>query len=132
MPSDQRLGRTSREWRLSGEHLVQHAPEAVDIAAAVDARIGHALLRTHVGRGAERYAGAGQLLLAECAGGTRDPEVGDQCLAILEEDVLGLDVAVNDAVPVRVVERAGDLAGDSQRVVDRELPLAIQSRAKRL
>ena len=50
----------------------------------------------------------------------------------MEEDVFRLDVAVDDAVAVRVVERVGDLGGDPQRVLDRELLLAIQPVAQRL
>ena len=37
-----------------------------------------------------------------------------------------------DAVPVRVVERVGDLARDAHRVVDRELLLALEPLAQRL
>src|SRR6478672_10229676 len=130
MSGDERLGRPAGEGRLSGEHLVEHAAEAVDVAPAIDARIGHALLRTHVGRSAERDTGTRELLVSECAGGTGDPEVCDQGLAILEENVLRLDVAVDDAVAVRVVERARYFTGDAERVLDRQLPLAIESRTK--
>ena len=48
----------------------------------------------------------------------RDAEVGDERLPVAEQDVLGLDVAMDDAVPVRVVERERDLARDPERVVD--------------
>ena len=50
-----------------------------------------------------------------------DPEVRDERVPFVQQDVLGLDVAVHDAVAVRVVERVGHLAGDAHRVVDREL-----------
>ena len=39
---DDRLGVGPRERRLAGEHLVQHAAEAVHVAAAVDARVASA------------------------------------------------------------------------------------------
>ena len=60
------------------------------------------------------------------ARGERDAEVGDERLAIVEQDVLGLDVAVDDAVPVRVVERRGDLGGDSHRVGHGQLLLPVE------
>ena len=59
----------------------------------------------------------------------RDAEVGDERLAVMQENVLGLDVAVDDAVAVRVVERARDFGRDAHRVVDREA--ASRARAGR-
>ena len=57
----------------------------------------------------------------------RDPEVGDDRLAVLQQDVLRLDVAVDDALPVGVVERAGDLADDARCVLERQRPFARQA-----
>lgn len=62
----------------------------------------------------------------------RDPEVGHQCVRVGQENVLGLDVAVNDAVPMRVVEGTGYLASDADGVLERELSLVVQSVAKGL
>ena len=76
--------------------------------------------------------GLGHPGAAGLARGERDAEVGDQRLAVVQQDVLGLDVAVDDAVAVRVVERGGDLAGDPDRVVDRELLLPVEPVAQRL
>ena len=50
----------------------------------------------------------------------------------LEQNVLGLEVAVDHAVRVRVVERAGDGDRDADRFVDRQLLLALEPRAERL
>ena len=50
----------------------------------------------------------------------------------MQEDVLGLDVAVDHPTPMRVVERIRDLTGDPDGLVDAELGLAIQLVAKRL
>ena len=50
----------------------------------------------------------------------------------MEQDVLGLDVPVDHAVAVGVVERRGDVPGDAERVGDRELVLAAEPVAKAL
>ena len=75
-------------------------------------------------RGAERHAGLGHPGAAGLAHGERDAEVGDQRRAVVQQDVLGLDVAVDHAVAVGVVERAGDFGGDPDGVGDRKLLLA--------
>ena len=53
-------------------------------------------------------------------------------MAGLKQDVLGLDVAVYDAVGVGKAQRVGDFAGDLQRVVQGQLLLALQPVAQRL
>ena len=83
-------------------------------------------------RRAEAHAGLGHAGAAAFADGERDAEVGHQRRAVVQQDVLGLDVAVDDAVPVGVVERGGDLGGDPDGVGDRELLLATQPVAQRL
>ena len=50
----------------------------------------------------------------------------------MEQDVLGLDVAVDHAVLVGVLQRVGHLAGDAHRVLDGQLLLARQPVAQRL
>ena len=49
-----------------------------------------------------------------------------------EQDVVGLDVAVHDAVAVRVVQRLGHLAGEPDGVLDRQLDFALQPVAQGL
>ena len=83
-------------------------------------------------RRAEGHAGLGHAGLAGLAGGEGDAEVGDEGAAVVQQDVLGLDVAVDDALAVGVVERAGDLARDADRVGDGQLLLAGEAVAERL
>ena len=74
----------------------------------------------------------GQVLVAAAAERPGDAEVGDEGVAVAgKEQVLGLDVAVDHALLVGVLEGLGRLAGDPERVVHRELPLAPEPVAKR-
>ena len=67
-----------------------------------------------------------------CCTAERDAEVGDQGLAVLQQDVLGLDVAVDDAALVGEVEGGGDFLRQADGVLDRELLLAGEAAAERL
>ena len=50
----------------------------------------------------------------------------------MEEDVLGLDVAMDYAVAVGVVEGVGHFGGDPDRLVDAELGFAVELGAEGL
>src|SRR6476620_1384247 len=53
-------------------------------------------------------------------------------MTALQQNVLGLDVAMYDAERMRRAECVGDLARNVHRHFNRELPLAVQSCSKRL
>ena len=74
-----------------------------------------------------RHARAARLLHRE-----RDAEVGHQCVPVLQQDVFGLDVAVDDALGVGMLQRVGDFTRDAQRVGNRQLSLAFEALAERL
>jgi hypothetical protein len=61
-----------------------------------------------------------------------DAEIGDDGAAAVavEENVVGLDVAVDDAADVRVVERVGDLAQDAAHLVHRLARLVREQRGE--
>jgi len=121
------------EGRLADEHLVEHAGEAVDVAAAVNVLFRCALLRAHVRRRADREAGCRQAFdvtgTFDCL---RDAEVQHQRAVAVDQDVVRLDVAVDDVVLVRIGERVGDLRRIPNGLLERQMPLAVQHRPQRV
>ncbi len=92
-----------------GEHPVERDPERVQIAARIERLTSDGLGR-HVGvRAHERHA----LARAERAG---DPEVEQHQRVLFEvhQDVGGLDVAMEHAARVQVVERATELGHEAE------------------
>ena len=80
------------------------------------------LLGGHVAGRAEREAGAGELGVA--GGAAREPEVGEHGAAVVvDEHVVGLEVAVDDAGVVRVLEPESHLSqvAPRGRAVERTL-----------
>ncbi len=106
------------ERDLSGQHLVEHDAERVDVGLLVDVHALRLLGRDVVGR-AEHRAGLGHPALdVERAG---DAEVGDLRLAVaVQQDVLRLDVAMDETVAVREREPARDLDRQLERRRDRQ------------
>jgi hypothetical protein len=64
----------------------------------------------------------------QCAG---DAEVSEECVSVLEKDVLRLDVAVDHACAVRAREGIGCLGEDPDCGPDGECWLALESLAER-
>ena len=134
----ERRRRRRLEGRVAGEHLVENHAEAVDVGARIDVVVG-ALLGRHVARRADQRAGLGERV--ERARGVLlqlgDAEVqhlDEQRVVVVarEDDVRGLEVAVDDAAAVRVLDAVGDLAGDGRGFVEGERARALQSLAERL
>ena len=97
----------------------------------VDMAVGRRLLRTHVGGRAERESGLRQALAGRIDG-PRHAEVGEHAPLALKEDVLRLDVAVDDVLPLCVSQRFSHLTGDPHRLGQRELGLPRQPLPQRL
>ena len=112
------------------EHLVQDATERVDIGARVQRALPARLFGTHVGRRPHRHPRVRQLLVTPERSG--DPEVGQQRVTVAEEDVLGLHVPVNHPVAMGAIQCLGRSAGDTQRILDRQLLVALEPIAQRL
>lgn len=95
-----RLGRV--EGRLADEQLEHEDAEAPDVDAVV------VRLAEHLGREVVEGAAEGRALVRR---DRRPAEVGHLCVVVgVEQDVLGLDVAVDHVVAVEEGERVGDLA----------------------
>ena len=114
------------ERRVAREHEGEHAAERVDVGAGVDA-LAADLLRRDVAERPDPAAGARRRgRRVEPLG---EPEVRQvDVLAAADEDVLGLDVAVDDPARVRGVERAARAA---RRCVRRARASSAPVRAQR-
>ncbi|PQM44065.1 hypothetical protein C1Y40_05775 [Mycobacterium talmoniae] len=111
------------ERRLAGQHPKQRAAQRVLVGAAVHGGAAQRL-RWRVGDGGHHLAGAGQAGVVKRPG---DAEVSQQHPLLgadlaRQQEVRGFDVAVQHVVPVGVVERFGDLAGDVDRPLRGHLP----------
>ena len=78
---------------------------------------------------ADDVAGLGELR-ARALDPLRQAEVGEERGAALDQHVGGLDVAVDQALAVRGVERGGDLAADVDRAVRAQPALGAQHRGE--
>ena len=83
-------------------------------------------------RRTEGEAGLGHAHRAGVLDGEGDAEVGDERRAIVQQDVLRLDVAMHDAVTVGVVECRKHFARDADRVVNGKLCFALEALTQRL
>jgi hypothetical protein len=128
---DDRLRGRAEERRVARQHLVGDRPERVHVAARADLALAHRLLGAHVVGSAERHAGLGHPGATRLAGSQGDAEIRHQRLPVVQQDVLGLDVAMDDAVAVGIVERAGHLARDGEGLADGQLLLAGEPVAQR-
>ena len=99
--SDDGLDCRSRERSFANEHLVQHGPKRVNVGTAIDCALAHRLLGRHVCRSAERQSRLRHPRPARSTDGERDPEVSDERLLFVKQDVFRLDVPVNDSAAMR-------------------------------
>ena len=102
------------ERRRAGQQLVEDHAQGVDVGTGVDIhrrRVG--LLRRHVSRSADDRAGVGEALLGELEFGRfGDAEVDDlrrgPAVDLGDQDVGGLQIAVDDPLLVGVLDRLAD------------------------
>ena len=108
---------TSLERRSAGERSVQRRTEGVDVARCSGSLATDDLGR-RMGEGGRDHTGLGLEGLVH----ERDAEVCEQWMPeCVDQDVLGLDVAVNDPGPMCTLEgaRQSDAVADHRRFVER-------------
>ena len=94
----------------AGDHFVHDDSEGVDVRAGVHL-LEIDLLGRHVLRRSEHDSRSGHAVGVHEPG---QPEVHDPDIALpVDHDVLGLEVAVDDAQPVGLGQAFGDLDGDA-------------------
>ena len=114
------MRRRAGEGDLARQHFVHHAAQRKEVAAPVEVAA-RGLLGAHVGRGANGHADLREHQTGRrgsCHKRLADTEVCDDGVAFVQQDVLRLDVAVDDVVPMRVVEGISHLHGDADRFVN--------------
>ena len=118
---DRRVG---RERHRAGDGLDQGEAEGVDVGPAVD-RLALGLLgRGVAGRAEHRALGLGPGRLGQ---GPGQAEVGDaEAAVVAEEEVGGLDVAVDEPAAVGVVEAPGGLEADEEGLRRGEAGAAVE------
>ena len=101
------------------QQLVENYAQTIDIAARIDqVSITARLFRAHVGRGAREDATVAEIFVAQSKS-----EIGDQAVAIfIEQDIGGLDVAMNQAAPMRVVQTFGQFSNQLGRFAEGASP----------
>ncbi len=108
--------------KLACEHLIEHNAHRIDVGFAVGHIAARLLGRDIVNR-TDRLIGHGARRLV---GEARNAEVRHLDGAVLQEhDVLRLDVAVNDAALVGVLQSAEHLCGEMQRILPLDHALAL-------
>ncbi len=108
------IGRTSAERLLAGQQFIEDDTETENVATTIQpVAFPTCLFGAHVGRRPSNSAAAPQVILLP----NRQPKVGDVggLCAVLDEDVAGFDIPVDQPPPVRVMKRPSDNGQQSCR-----------------
>ena len=126
---DDRLHARAGERRLAGEHLVRHGAERVDVARARRSCARPSPARaTCTAACRARGRSASCAAPPACCTASAMPKSATSACPSCSRMFSGLMSRWMTPCAMRVVERVGDLARDAHRVVDRQLPLALEPR----
>jgi hypothetical protein len=118
----------SHEGRVASKGLIQHDRERPDINGRADVLIAAGLFRGHIVRATRDVACACQLLLRIIAVALNDAEVDhlrlDPSLVVGNENVVGLDVAMDDAFFVGKTQSVRDRQQELNKAGGRDSPVA--------
>src|SRR4051812_15539461 len=123
---DDGLSRRTGIGRFARQHLVDDASQAVLIASGIEPWAGARLLRTHICRGAQRESGFRQPFPSSARCRERYTEIRHHRLALIEQDVLRLDVPMDHPTLVGVLQCRSDCPGNLQCVIGRKLALSAE------
>ena len=112
--------------RLTHQHLVQHAPQGVDITRGTRLTIRRSLLRAHIVRSAHGQARLGQPPAPGRTHRKRDSEVCHEWAALTQQDIRRLDVPVDHTPLMGSVKGLGNVGGDPHRLLHRKLMLSVE------
>ncbi len=113
-----REGSRAFERRPTRDHLKQERTQRVDVRTRIETGPVD-LFRAHVRRRTRRQSRLGQALFKGRRYRQRNPEIGHRRMALAQQDVPGLDIPVNDVLPVCRAECVGDLARQVEGLIDR-------------
>ena len=103
----------------SRKHFIQHHAERPDIGAPIHIAASE-LFRRHVAGGSDRGSRLGQPRDSRTQ---RQPEIQDAGVPLgVHDDVVALDIAMDDSHLVRLVQAAGDLEADIDRLANGQRP----------
>ena len=121
--------------QLAAQHFINDDGEAVDVRAPVEL-FAQQLFRRHIHGGAEHEACLGQIIGAVVGDGLSDAEVEDfNVIAVAalagDHDVVGLEVAVDDAERVGGSQRLSNLISNVDNTINRQHAMVGDDARKR-
>ncbi len=112
-----RIGRPERQ--ATGEHLIEHDAERIEVAARVDRAVHPSgLFRRHIGeRSGDHPRRLGRLTLARQTRGDAEPGEPRQSVRAVHQDIGRLDVLVDETALVRLAQRGDDADGEAEEAL---------------